>query len=124
MYGLKQTTAMEDFLWSVSNIDAFTFYVLATLVFSVAYFIKELVGSTQLAAISLPVLTLGGLISNWMLQDVIIRVPLDKDSNVVVETGIGVVVALLLLVWCIWSIAKFREYRTRNRKVMGINPNK
>lgn len=106
-------------LWSV---DSFTVYVLGALVLAVAWFMREIVGSTMLAVISVPILMLAGLMSQEAFQIGMMTVSYDRDSNVVVTVGVGVLVGLLLVILGVWLIARMRESQARARKVLPVSP--
>lgn len=106
-------------LWAV---DSFTLYVLGAIVLAVAWFIREIVGSTMLAAISAPILMLAGLMSQEVFQIAMLTVSYDRDSNVVVTVGVGVLAGLLLIILGVWLIARIKESRARARKILPVSP--
>jgi hypothetical protein len=112
---------MENIIWSLQSIDAFTVYILAALIAAVVWFIREIVGSTMLAVVALPFLAIGGLTSHFVFQAFPASLIYDKDSNVVVSTAIGILAALIAVLIAAWALARLAEYRMRRRPVEGAN---
>jgi len=111
---------MEEFFWSLRTIDSFTYYVLFVLAAAVAWFIKEIVGSNLLAAVSVPVLMVGGVLSYRCFQLAMVTIVPDKDANVVITSAVGAFIALLLMILSVWLTARAREARSRKRRVLPV----
>ncbi|MGL4396121.1 MAG: hypothetical protein ACRCS9_06250 [Hyphomicrobium sp.] len=73
--------------------------------------IRMNLGSTVLAAIFTPAITIGALAANYVFQEHFIHPLHDKNSNVVLASAVGVVVALLLMMVAAKLVAMMSEAR-------------
>lgn len=101
---------MLDILADLTAIDTFTFMVLAGLVMAVFGLIRTLFDSTTLAVAFMPVLVLGGLAANYLFRTHFVIATPDKDSNVVVASAFGILIAMILML-CAISISIFMAER-------------
>lgn len=111
---------METILEAVSTLDHFTLTtacIAAVLAFGL---IREMLDSMALACIAAPVLIVGALAANYLFRaNMLVPTP-DKDTNVVVASAVGVLIAMVLILISIWAMMLMSERRTRNRRLMQL----
>lgn len=110
-------SAVTELFWLLTDIDAFVYYVTACLVLAVCWFIREIVGTTTLALISAPVLMATGVGAHFAFNHAMIRLVIDKDTNVALMSAIGVLVGLVLVVVSKWLLTLWKEHSVRNTRL-------
>ena len=101
---------MLDILADLTAIDTYTFMVVAGLVMAVFGLIRTLFDSTTMAVAFTPVLFFGGLAANYLFRAYFVIATPDKDSNVVVASAFGILIAMILML-CAISISIFMTER-------------
>lgn len=111
---------METLTYAISSLDQFTL-VIASLAAVVSFWLmREMTGSTALASIAAPLLLVGALAGNYLFRANFVVATHDKDTNVVVASAVGVLVALVMLLIAIWIMVMMSERRARNRELMQL----
>ena len=82
--------------------------------------IREIVSSTSLALISAPILLLGSIGANYVFRIRFVHATIDKDTNVVVATAVGMISAMILLLVSIWVSVIISERRSSRQKLMQL----
>lgn len=115
---------MQDFIYKLtavlSQFEQYTIWVAIFFVTMAFVLIREIVQSTGLALFSAPILMFGALAANYLFTANFLIVTHDKDTNVVVASAVGVVVALTLLLLAIWISVLMSERRTTNKKLKPL----
>ena len=111
---------MQDVIFALSTLDQFTVTVAVCFVFVAFWLIREIVQSTALAIISAPVLLIGALAANYLFHHNFVVAAHDKDTNVVIASAVGVLIALVLLLVSIWISVLMSEHRTQVKKPMQL----
>lgn len=109
---------MQDTLIQMTHVDDYTLTVILVLAAIVFGLIRTLVDSFSLAVIFAPMLVLGGLAANYLFRVFYISATPDKDSEVVIASAVGILVALVLLLMATWLSAVMSERRSRNKRVL------
>jgi hypothetical protein len=113
---------MQDLLWQLKDTDAFTFSMAAVFSAAVFWFIREIVDAPMLAAVSLPVLVLGGVLSPLVFRAAMLTLAYDEDANIAATVAVGVVTALCLIVGLKWLWTLFVEYQVRRTRLEPVAP--
>lgn len=107
---------MEDFLYGLLNLDRYTVIVAMCFVAVAFWLIHGIIGSMTMAVLSAPVLLMSALAANYLFRANYIFPVNDKDTNVVIASAVGVLVALVLLLTALWISVIMSERRSKNRR--------
>jgi uncharacterized membrane protein len=111
---------MHDVFYALAAMDQFSVVVSVSFVLVAFWLIRLFTNSTALAVISSPVLLVGGLAANYLFHARFVMPVDDKDTNVVIASAVGVVIALVLLLLSIWISVMMSERRGNARKLMQL----
>ena len=100
---------------TITDVDTFTFLVLAGLVLSAYVMIKVTTDSLLLGTLFLPFLAFGGLIARYYFDLNFIAVTPDKDANTVFSIACGVLAAMLVMTLVAKLIGLAIERHWRNK---------
>lgn len=100
---------------TISDIDTFTFVVMAGLVLSAYALIKVSTGSLLLATLFTPFMAIGGLASRYWFETNFVNVLNDKDSNTVLFVASGVLGSMMVMTVIAKLIGLFIEWRWQNK---------
>jgi len=95
---------MDDVLLYLLNIDNMTIFLVAVLATWGGYVVQQMVSSHVMTLLFVPGFIAGALASNYVFPALGIIVLPDRDSNTLVITAIGMMVALVLMVIGIWVV--------------------
>ena len=87
-----------------------------------AVLIREMLDSTLLAAISLPLMFAGAVASKYFFTVNSVAPSADQDTNVVIASAVGIFTAVTLLLLAKWISLILSEWRTRHRKLVELPP--
>jgi hypothetical protein len=113
---------MQDLLWQLKELDSFTVYASAVFAAVVFWFVRDIVGDSALAVVSVPLLIAGGSLSPLLFRMQMVRLSYDKDANAIATTAVGVLVALLLILGAKWLWSVFIEHKVRRTKLAPVRP--
>ncbi len=113
---------MQDLWWQLRATDAFTLWTALAFAGAVAFFIHEMVGSSLLAVVSAPLLTLGGILAPTLLAHEMITLSYDRTVNATAAAALGTVVALLLILAGCWLWTLFIEWRVSRTRLPALPP--
>ncbi len=113
---------MQDLWWQLRATDAFTLWTALAFAGAVAFFIHEMVGSSLLAVVSAPLLTLGGILAPTLLAHEMITLSYDRTVNATAAAALGTVVALLLILASCWLWTLFIEWRVSRTRLSALPP--
>ncbi|CAA2136661.1 hypothetical protein [Hyphomicrobium sp. ghe19] len=111
---------MQDLFWQLKNTDSFTIYTTLLFVAIVAWFIREIIGSSGLALSSVPLLMIGGLLGPAFFNRQMIALSYDKNANVVTATALGILAMLLVILLSKWLLTLLNEHRVSRIKPVSI----
>ncbi|HET6388288.1 hypothetical protein [Hyphomicrobium sp.] len=111
---------MQDLLWQLKNTDSFVIYTTLAFVAAVGWFLREIAGSTGLAVFSLPLLMIGGIAGPAFLTQQTIVLSYDKNVNVATAAGLGVLIALLVILLSKWLLTVLNEHRVSRAKIVAV----
>jgi len=117
---------MRDVLWTVmqnlTHTDEYVFVVVFGLAAVVLSLISSMLQSYTLAVLYAPILVIGGLAANYLFRVFFITTTHDKDSQVVIASAVGILVAMVLLLLATWLSSLMSERRSRKRKPQPLLP--
>lgn len=87
-----------------------------------AMFIREMLDSAMLAIFSAPLMLAGALAANYLFHANYVPHISDPDTNVVIASAIGVLVAVTLLLLSMWLVSLMSEKRVKRRRLTGLPP--
>lgn len=102
---------MYDLLWTILDVNDLAFWVTVTLVGSIVWFLKTVVGSTGYALLFAPVLVAGALVANYFITVKGVFLSTDKDTQVATGLSIGVLVTLVGLLLVMRFVNRSAEKR-------------
>lgn len=111
----KKSRTMEEFLLALIDIDATTFNLLVTLSLFAAFLVMQATGSYMTAAMYLPGIVAGGLLSHFLFSTYGLAVTEFKTANIVAGLTAGMIPGTLLMVLITWTFARVREAITNAR---------
>lgn len=104
---------MHDALWKMTQVDDYTLTVAVALVVIVFALIRTMVDSFTMAVVFTPVLMFGALAANYLFRVYYITPSIDKDTDVVIASAVGILAAMLLLLIAVWLSIIMSERRSR-----------
>jgi Na+/H+-translocating membrane pyrophosphatase len=113
-------TFIQEFLFELSQFDAYTVWVSFFFVTVACMLIRAIVESSILALFAAPLMMIGALLSNYLFAVNFVIASDDKDVHVVVTSAIGVVVALTLVLSALWVSSILSERRTANKTLKTL----
>lgn len=113
---------MQDLWWQLRATDAVTVWTALAFAAAVAWFIHEMVGSSVLAVVSAPLLTLGGILAPTLLAHEMITLSYDRTVNATAATALGTIAALLLILASCWLWTLFVEWRVNRTRLPELPP--
>jgi hypothetical protein len=111
---------ISNIISHVANFDDYTFAIIGVFVCAAVLLIREIVSSTSLALFSAPILLLGSIAANYVFRTKFIYATVDKDTNVVVATAVGLISAMVLLLISIWVSVLISERSSSRKKLMQL----
>jgi hypothetical protein len=111
---------MFDLLWQLNDVSSFTVYMSLLFAAVVFWFMREIAGAPMLAMLSVPLSVAGGVLMPLIFQNQMIALSYDPDTNVAAATAIGVLAALVVLVFCKWVWVLVRERQVRQTKLTAV----
>jgi uncharacterized membrane protein len=111
---------MSEMLSIVTSFDDYTCVIIGVFVCVAVFLIREIVSSTGLALVSAPILLIGSIAANYVFRTKFIYATVDRDTNVVVATAVGLVSAMVLLLISIWVSVLISERKTTRRRLMQL----
>lgn len=110
---------VSEFMTNVMTVDQWTLFIVAALSAWAGYLLKEALSSSLMAVLFFPGFILGGLISRYLFIHNGIFLSTNKDANVILATGAGIIASLLLLTVLVRVYTHVADIRTRaNRRRM------
>ncbi len=110
---------VSEFMTNVMTVDQWTLFIGAALSAWAGYLLKEALSSSLMAVLFFPGFILGGLISRYLFIHNGIFLSTNKDANVILATGAGIIASLLLLTVLVRVYTHVADIRTRaNRRRM------
>ncbi len=97
-YADNAFTSFVDFMLVVTNASSWTYFVICSLALSAGYLLKEGLSSNWIAIFFFPGFVFGGLLGRHIFLTQGIFISGNKDANLILATGAGLIVALLFLV--------------------------
>lgn len=91
-------------------VDRFTILTVAGLAFAAGYLVKQML-SASLAVLFVPGFIAGALASIYIFQEYGILIGPDNDTNAVLASGAGIIVALLILLGLVRFVLSLRKVR-------------
>jgi hypothetical protein len=113
---------MEDMFYAILALDHYTVVVAFCFVTVAFWLIREIMDSFMFAALTAPVLLVGALFANYIFGTYFIAPVNDKDTNVVIASAVGVVVALMLVLTAIWISVLMSERGSKRRRPLPALP--
>lgn len=111
--GIRQALAvLSEYDWVVAT----------SAVAIAAILIREMLDSAALAAISIPLMLIGALAANYLFQVNFVAPLDDKDTNVVIASALGVLIAITLLLVSMWIASLMSESRSKHKKLLELPP--
>jgi uncharacterized membrane protein len=111
---------MYDIFSDIASFDHYTFVIIGVFVCAATLLVREILSSTGLALLSAPILLAGSIAANYLFRTKFIYATVDKDTNVVVATAIGLISAMVLLLISIWISVLISERSSTRRKLMQL----
>ncbi|MES1180185.1 MAG: hypothetical protein ABUL43_03210, partial [Hyphomicrobium sp.] len=111
---------MQDLFWQLRETDSFTVYTTLAFAAIVFWFIREIVGSSGLAALSVPFLIAGGILGPACSAREMITLSYDKNINALMATALGVLVSLMVILITKWLLTILNEYRVGRTKLVAV----
>jgi hypothetical protein len=111
---------MQDLFWQLKDTDSFTVYTTLVFVAVVFWFIREIIGSSGLALVSVPFLAFGGILGRAFFAHEILTLSYDKNIDVVMTTASGVLASLIVVLVCKWLWTVADEHRVSRTKLIAI----
>jgi uncharacterized membrane protein len=111
---------MYDIISNIATFDDYTCAIIGVFVCAAVLLIREIVSSTGLALFSAPILLIGSIAANYLFRTKFIYATVDKDTNVVVATAIGLIAAMVLLLISIWVSVLLSERSSTRKKLMQL----
>jgi hypothetical protein len=111
---------MQDLLWQLRDTDAFTIYIAAAFAAAMFWFIREFVGASMFAAVSVPFLMAGGILAPLAFRAAAITLAQDSDTNAAAMVAVGVVAALALIVSFKWLWTILLEHQARRARIEPV----
>lgn len=117
---------MQHFILEIRQalgmLNDYDWVVATAAVAAAAVLIREMLDSAVLATLSIPLMLIGALAFNYLFQTTFISPVDDKDTNVVIASSVGVLVAVCLLLVCLWIISVMSEFRSKHKKLLKLPP--
>ena len=111
---------MLEAYYLLTAMDQFTMICALGAVGLAFWLIRSVIGSTALAVVSAPVLIIGALAANYLFQAHFVIAANDKDTNVVVASAVGVLIAMILMLIGIWVTVIMADIRQKNKGEMTM----
>ena len=111
---------MLDALNILFTVDQFTLVTIVVSASIALWLIQLVVGSTALAIVCAPILILGALAANYLFRLNFVIAAQDKDTNVVVASAVGILVAMLLMLIGIWITVLMSDRRSQSKELMTL----
>jgi hypothetical protein len=86
-----------EFMTSVMTVSQWTLFIVGILSLWAGYILKEALSSTLMATAFFPFFLLGGLISRHLFIEYGIFISSNKDANLILATGAGLIVSLVVM---------------------------
>ncbi len=102
---------MLDTLMAIVNVNFVTAMIVVALTVGAGLIFRELTNSNLMTAALVPLLAFGALCSIYALGQAGIFFTTNKESNAVVSSGVGMILALLIMLGAIRSRFAFGEMR-------------
>jgi uncharacterized membrane protein len=107
---------MSELLLSMIAIDDYTQVVVICSVIAALWLVRTTTQSTALTIIFSPAILFGALAANYLFRVHFVVAAHDKDTNVVVASAVGVVMALVLMLMASWIAISMSERRRRSHQ--------
>lgn len=88
---------MLDFLTTVMTVDQWTLFIIGLMSAWAGYILKEALSSGFLATIFFPVFLFGGLLGRYVFIEMGLFISQNKDANLILATGAGLIVSLVVV---------------------------
>lgn len=111
---------MEDFIFTVQQLERFPVMVACMFVAIAFGLIREVTQSGGLALIAAPLLMIGSLASHYLFTVNSIILVNDKDTNVVAGVAIGLLLTFILLMLTYWMTMLLSERRSANKQLKPL----
>ncbi len=111
---------MTDIASAIITVDDYTFFATLCCVSIAIWLIREMVQSTFMAIACTPFLLMGAFGANYLFRINFVTAVQDKDSNVVIASAVGVIIALLFLLISIWISVSMSERRSQKRELAQL----
>jgi hypothetical protein len=99
----------QDTMHAIVTVKTQVAVIAFVLTFLAALIIKSATDSTSLAALFVPALGFGCLVGVYSFKMAGVALSSSKDANVIAAAGIGMVVALVLMLIVVRIFGKFRD---------------
>ena len=116
------TNLLRDLAANLLTIDDYTRWVVFCAVVAALWIVKTMTESTALAVIFSPAILFGALAANYLFRINFVVASGDKDTDVVVASAIGVLLALVLMLVASRIAITMGERRSRARPHQPLLP--
>ncbi len=104
---------ISEVMVDVMTVDQWTLFIVAALSAWAGYLLKEALSSSLMAVLFFPGFLLGGLISRYLFIQNGIFLSTNKEANLILATGAGIIASLLLLTVLVRLYTHVTDIRTR-----------